>query len=350
MIFIPIIFIFFNARSLYRVYRGNNAKDKIALEIISTLFLLFISSIFVELVGLLWNDWYVQLYNNEIHTFIHTQYQDILLLIFIISFISYILIRIGDEDSMPPVIMGLLFASLYLGFIATLMSTIQILPVPSLMLVGLNTMIVYFKTILIYIRKHTQKITPTNIDTNVSLWRKYLMTTRYAPMLGFLILLPLTVIVVIGSILFGQEPSNLLKAWTDTADWTLSMRTPPENLFADQHYLCSVAAGGHRSVVKPLRVGIRHGNRIVVNRQLCVANAFEQLVQERLPALHKLIRSTYDTLGYPVAKHIKTKGAANFVYYLMKPLEWLFIIVLYTFDSKPEDRIAVQYPHAPLPS
>ena len=35
--------------------------------------------------------------------------------------------------------------------------------------------------------------------------------------------------------------------------------------------------------------------------------------------------------------------AADAVYLIMKPLEWLFVAVLYLFDAKPEDRIARQY-------
>ena len=31
------------------------------------------------------------------------------------------------------------------------------------------------------------------------------------------------------------------------------------------------------------------------------------------------------------------------VYLLMKPLEWIFVFVLYLFDEKPEDRIGRQY-------
>lgn len=33
----------------------------------------------------------------------------------------------------------------------------------------------------------------------------------------------------------------------------------------------------------------------------------------------------------------------------MKPLEWLFLIVLYSVDTKPENRIAIQYPHTDIP-
>ncbi len=113
--------------------------------------------------------------------------------------------------------------------------------------------------------------------------------------------------------------------------------------YYDEHYLCTVAAGGDRRIVKPIRMGIRHGHPVVVNRQLCVANAFEQILEERTPRFHKAVRSFYDTYGFPVAGLIKTKKAADAVYLIMKPLEWIFLIVLYLTDVNPEDRIALQY-------
>ncbi len=111
----------------------------------------------------------------------------------------------------------------------------------------------------------------------------------------------------------------------------------------DVHYLCTVSLRGHKGLVRPIRYGIRRGRRIVVNRQLCIANAFEQLIMERTPTLHRKIRSFYDTYGYPVSKHIRSAWAADVVYVIMKPLECFFLIILYLFDEKPENRIASQY-------
>ena len=95
--------------------------------------------------------------------------------------------------------------------------------------------------------------------------------------------------------------------------------------------------------MKPLRYGVRRGERIVVNRQLLIANAFEDLIHERCPRLHRRVRSFYDRHGYPISRHITTKLRADIVYILMKPLELIFITVLYLFDTEPENRIAVQY-------
>ena len=55
------------------------------------------------------------------------------------------------------------------------------------------------------------------------------------------------------------------------------------------------------------------------------------------------MRSFYDKHGYPISQHISTKLRADVVYILMKPLEFIFIAVLYMFDADPESRIAMQY-------
>ena len=144
-------------------------------------------------------------------------------------------------------------------------------------------------------------------------------------------------------VLFGQAPDAVIKAWTETSDWNLSLKEAPQNIYYDEHYLCTVAAGGHKKVVKPIRTGVRHGHRVIVNRQLCIANAFEQVLEERTPHFHRIVRNFYDTYGFPVAKLIHSKYTADLVYFLMKPLEWIFLIVLYLVDVKPENRIAVQY-------
>lgn len=80
------------------------------------------------------------------------------------------------------------------------------------------------------------------------------------------------------------------------------------------HYLCTIVAGGHKKVVKPLRLGTRRGTTIVVNRQLCIANAFEEVIQEKFPKFHKKVRNFYDTYGYPISKHITTSFRADIIY------------------------------------
>ena len=170
--------------------------------------------------------------------------------------------------------------------------------------------------------------------------------TRYALLLA----LPLLCLIIAVLLLFGQKPDSVIRVFTQTSDWTLSGEISPPPVEIDNHYLCTVALRGHKELVKPVRMGLRRGEKIVVNRQLCVANAFEQLLEERTPRFHRALRHFYDTYGYPISRYIRTPLAADGIYLMMKPLEWMFVTVLYLFDEKPESRIARQYLPMPIPA
>ena len=165
------------------------------------------------------------------------------------------------------------------------------------------------------------------------------------PVLGMLFLFPAMVLIQLFLVLLGQRPDSFIQVFLDTSSYNYSKMPvpPPETVVGDGHYLCTVSATGHKGLVKPMRSGIRHGERIVVNRQLLIANAFENILEQYTPNFHKRIRRFYDTYGYPISRHIQTKRSANIVYLLMKPLEWLFLLVLYTVDRSPENRIHIQY-------
>ena len=163
------------------------------------------------------------------------------------------------------------------------------------------------------------------------------------PIIAIIFSIPLIAILVCILVLFGQRPDEAIKAFLETSDWTLSTKVSPPSITYDGHYLCTVSLKGHKNIVKPIRMGIRRGEKIVVNRQLCVANAFEDLIQERIPKFHHFVRYIYDKYGYPLSKHINTAFQTDITYILMKPLEWIFLLVIYIFDEKPENRIATQY-------
>lgn len=172
-----------------------------------------------------------------------------------------------------------------------------------------------------------------------------LMTNSYLwPVWAVLLTIPVFLIIVLILMVFGQDSHAVTKAFTETSTWYMSQKEHPPYLNPPEgHYLCTVAACGSPELVKPLRMGRRHGYPIIVNRQLQVANAFEQVIQESLPRFHRLIRHFYDRYGYPLSQKIETPNASNLVYLLMKPLEYLFILFLYLTCVHPEARIAKQY-------
>lgn len=161
------------------------------------------------------------------------------------------------------------------------------------------------------------------------------------PVLGFLIAFLL---------LFGQKPDSAIRAITDTYKHGLS-QLDNECIKVvcpgpGSHFLCSIAAQGHTRIVKPTRLGERGGKSIICNRQLLISNAFEELLQEKLPFIHKPIRKFYNQIGNLIHRYygaFNHKWVSDSIYIIMKPLEWFFLIILYVFDKKPENRIASQY-------
>lgn len=165
----------------------------------------------------------------------------------------------------------------------------------------------------------------------------------------FLLVLCLPILIIITGflLLFGQKPDALIKTFTDTYKHGFSQLDHMcYNVECGGHFLCSVAAKGHKNIVKPIRYGERRGKAILCNRQLLISNAFEELIEQKLPKTHKIIRHNYNKVGNIVHRHyhiFDNKPIANLTYILMKPLEWCFLTILYMFDQNPENRIARQY-------
>lgn len=298
-------------------------------------------------------DWAQTLRGNELHAPIWTQAWPTILLLVFVAIVGYLILSCTHLEKLPPLVIVLSMAAMYIGIVLCVIWGVQIFDrtIGSIDLVlfyvpPFNFVVIALKTIrykMIEWREISRKTSFEGKSRWLSWIDRKLNDSANWPVAALIAMLPLLGILTVVLILFGQRADDIIKAWTETSDWRLSQQTAPPNVEADEHYLCTVAAGGHKKVVKPLRMGERHGHRVVVNRQLCIANAFEQILEERTPRIHRCVRHFYDTYGFPVAKLIRTRYAADVVYLLMKPLEWIFLIVLYMCDVKPENRIAVQY-------
>ena len=334
-----------------RIYDNTYVNEKIE---VFTLCLGSIFSIFLfSFLEIKFQDWNVQLSNNQLHSPIFLKAMPTILILLLISFIGYFLCRFINLEKKPPLVSVISISSMYIGVIISILWCIQVKDKHFLlMLLPINYIIIIFKTIRSLIYEKSISINKEiDFTTNEKFPKLNKLISNYSnwPWIAAIITLPLLGVIIMILILLGQKPNSIIKAWTETADWTFSQKVPPQSIYYDEHYLCTVAAGGHKEVVKPIREGKRHGHKVLVNRQLCIANAFEQILEERLPKIHKIIRNFYDKYGYPIATKIKSPYTADVIYFLMKPLEWIFLIVLYLFDTKPEDRIAIQYPHSKIP-
>lgn len=290
-------------------------------------------------------------YPNQYHEMISSEYGSIIEWVMVIGFISMIMLCARKPMKTPPLQSALCIA--FTAVTLLLMGLMYIQMIKNFEISFIMFYLYYFNLIIISARRIRYHITEQVRLANerVTVFRtkagerlhKIMSTISGMTKFSFMLILPIAVICEILYILLGQGADGFIKAFTMTADWTFSTQVPPPPMEYQGHYLCTVAVCGHEKVVKPLRYGVRLNKKIVVNRQLLIANAFEDLIKECLPKSHRRIRNFYDKYGYPVSRHITTRTRADIVYIAMKPLEWLFLAVLYMFDTQPENRIAVQY-------
>ncbi|MDO5748001.1 MAG: hypothetical protein Q4P66_10150, partial [Actinomycetaceae bacterium] len=295
--------------------------------------------------------WQMQLQNSQRHSPVSPDYYLWFILLIFLCLVAFYTLWIKPVAQLPPLIPVIAIAVLYIATVYVVVWTIQTYEFHDLMDLYLLIPAIVFalimaRTIAITVQTHTLDADRSvKLETNSILahLNHYVTQAKTWPALAFLIALPALGVVYAILVLLGQGPHALIRAFTDTSGWTLSQQTSPPTVFYDEHYLCTVAAGGHKQLVKPIRRGIRHGHPVVVNRQLLVANAFEQVLSDRLPRMHRTIRHFYDRYGFDLAKRIRTKWAADIVWVVMKPLEWFFLAVIYFCIRHPEDLIAMQY-------
>ena len=319
----------------------------------------FYSFLVLGLSDVIWADWSEQLVNNELHSPIYTHSALTVAVILILGIAGLCVLKCINVKKIPPLVPVLCISAVYIFVFFTVFFSIQIVFVPrsmrglefaydlALLLYIMNIWVIAATTIKEKVLEYRKALNEGQViictKKPLGKMQKLLVDSYKWPLLALIFMWPLLALMICILLLFGQRPDEVIRAFTQTTDWAFSTQVGPPNLIHDMHYLCTAAAVGHEKVVKPIRLGERHGHKVVVNRQLCVANAFEEVLMERHPKFHKAVRNFYDTYGFPIAKKMKKPIVSDIVYYLMKPLEWFFDVFLYLFTSNPEERIASQY-------
>ncbi len=353
MFIIPIVLTIYN---LYCLFKENREKPLRNFLWALTLILGVLFTIVLFSFGNVDFDakWNAQLINNQTHQPIWSGGWLTIVVISLLGVLGAIILIANNVNKLAPLVTVICISSMYLAMVIQVIWAIQCISFADnelgamYLLLPLNLLIIVICIIKEKIIEWQQQETHTDAafgkNELIKILNTNLMYASSWPIIAFLFALPLLGIILLILVLFGQQPDAAIKAWTETSDWTFSLKEGPQNLYVDEHYLCTVAAGGHTRVVKPIRMGERHGHAVIVNRQLLVANAFENVLEEKTPKVHRAIRNFYDKYGFPIADLIRPhKIACDITYYIMKPLEWIFLIVLYLVDANPENRIAVQY-------
>lgn len=268
------------------------------------------------------------------------------------------LVSIWRKTIFPPVLEVLLNLLLLLGVPINLVLAFHLSEGPELSpFLGLFGNVPIIMLLLIQLSKHQimlrAYLAEQDIEAHGFVGRLSASLLALSPGIKYpilaLLLLPFSVLFSLALVLFGQKPDTLIRAFTETYKHGFSeLDHLCNNVDCGGHFLCSVGANGHRAIVRPVRYGVRKGKKIICTRQLLIANAFEEVIQEKMPAVHRVVRSGYNQVGRVVHRYygiFKIKIVSDVVYFLMKPLEWVFLLVLYSCDLKPENRIARQYTH-----
>ena len=301
-------------------------------------------------------DWYVQIHKGQYHKPISSEYLPCIVIIFLVGAAGFVVLLFSNAKKLPPLISAFAIGAVILLNVFQILYAVQLSKNALLISSRFDIYLyVYHFNILlisaIAIKRHLIEQLKAFKEEGAGEGRGEFFKKLYrfmSSLAGYsaVVFVALFIIIAVLEILFimmGKGPIGPIKAFTDTADWTFSKQIPPPPLEYEGHYLCTVAAGGHKKIVKPLRLGTRRNATIIVNRQLCVANAFEEKIQEISPGFHRIVRGAYDKYGFPLSSIITTPLKADIVYILMKPLEWIFLIFLYLTDSNPENRIGRQY-------
>ncbi len=348
-VFGPFILTFFN---IINLFRKKKIKEDV-IDILTFVFGILLSTIFYKFME--FKDYMDPIYITGIDITLHAPIASwsmpTVIAIVILGMLSYIIIKIRKLD-IPPLIIVFSMSGIMICSIFMIVFIIQILKniytneiMLYLIIFPINYILCSIRAVIEVMNYYKQKNLESKEYKNKILNKcnKMIHNISAWPILAVILAIPLSAILICILVLFGQRTDEAIQAFLETSDWTLSQKISPPPIEYDAHYLCTVSLRGHKKLVKPIRFGIRRDNKIVVNRQLCIANAFEELIQEKIPRIHHFIRYIYDKYGYPLSKHINTAIQADITYVLMKPLEWIFLITLYLFDKKPENRIATQY-------
>lgn len=103
-------------------------------------------------------------------------------------------------------------------------------------------------------------------------------------------------------ILAGQGADAPIKAFTVQPTGAFSQQIPPPPMESSGHYLCTVAAGGHKKIVKPLRLWNEKRTDDRGKPPIVYSQAFEGMDTGKISQNHKAIRNFYDRYGYPVSR------------------------------------------------
>ncbi|GAA4072429.1 DUF6688 domain-containing protein [Amphibacillus indicireducens] len=189
--------------------------------------------LYTELANIVFVNWDVQLYNLQKHSMIMPDAFLTIVIILLIAFIGYYIIRFISADKQSPIVSVIGISAIYLGMGICLLWCIQTISDIFLVLFPANCIIIFIKTITIFVYQKNVTLQTGLFTTKFKKLSSILNKATNLPWIALLLAIPLLGVIIVVLMLFGQEPNSIIKAWTETADWTMSQKIPPQNIQYD---------------------------------------------------------------------------------------------------------------------
>jgi hypothetical protein len=271
----------------------------------------------------------------------------------ILYLVINILFTIGSarKSLLPPILEFSIQSSIILGIILCLATSAHIGNILYLYTIPMmvNYFVILIKRNLLIAENFKRYSQVGDLKFLPRLFNLFQSNIWYRIVFIILFTIPLLTIYFVILYVFGQKPSSLIEAFTQTYTHGFSELTyncsevecPSSGMF-----LCTIGSYGHKSIVRPVRFGERNNFKIVCTRQLLISNAFEETIQDNFPRIHYFFRSLYNKLGALLGTYsnvFENKYICDIVYLAFKPMEYLFLLWLYCTKNNPEDLINLQY-------
>lgn len=216
----------------YLVKRPNDKlavkNEKVIMELTISIGALY-SMLIMSFSDILWKDWNEQLYNNQLHTPIATNHVLIIIMFAVVGIIGFASLYNSNVNKTPPLRFVLSISCIYLGFIVSAIWFIQTIPMKldrffkAELFVGLYVINLWILAAKLIGQKvyDYDNIHSFNSESLSGL-KGMISNAKKWPIVAFILMWPLMGIIISISILFGQSYDSIIRAWTDTSDWTLS--------------------------------------------------------------------------------------------------------------------------------
>lgn len=187
-----------------------------------------------------WVDWEEALFSTQRHTPIFTEAQPTIFVLACIGVIGYFVLSLVKLKRMSPFVVVCSIAAMYIGMMLSILWMIQLTTFHQtggafsliefffgnilLCLLPFNCILIALKVIGYKMKEwnemeHQKKEYPNKL---LQFLGDKLVNAKNWLVLGFVLMWPLLGLMIGILAFFGQSPDSIIKAWTETTDWTFS--------------------------------------------------------------------------------------------------------------------------------